>query len=528
MVAAEEAGHRSVFLPDEGATVRLAQDIAAVAKSGDLIALAGGLGAAKTSFARALIRALAGEPLLEVPSPTFALRADHPLPRIKVVHADLYRLRGAEDLEELGLDEAVDEALLLVEWPELLPADFVEDRLDVMLEIAGSGRRAEIRGRGSWPARLARTHRIREFLDSAGWSDATRQPLAGDASARAYERIALPSPPLRGRDGEGGKTRGPSPLPGPPPQGGRETAILMNAPARAEGPRVYGGRSYDAVAHRALDIQPFLAIGGALRQAGVHAPAILSFDIEAGLALLEDLGSEGILDSAGLPIMDRYEAAIDLLVYMHGRAWPEAVPLPGGESFRLPSYDHAALLIEISLFPDWFGGRGGEPAFPKEARDDFLAAWSEVLDTLSGARTWVMRDFHSPNILWQPQEAGLARVGVIDFQDALIGDPAYDVASLAQDARAPLTAADEDRLKARYIAGRRAQDPGFEMEAFGTAYAVLAAQRATKVLGIFTRLALAEGKPGYQRHRARLKALLHRTLSHPVLSRLRVWYEPYL
>ena len=139
-----------------------------------------------------------------------------------------------------------------------------------------------------------------------------------------------------------------------------------------------------------------------------------------------------------------------------------------------------------------------------------------------------MRDFHSPNILWQSQEAGLARVGLIDFQDALIGDPAYDVASLAQDARAPLTAADEDRLKARYIAGRRAQDPGFDMEAFGTAYAVLAAQRATKVLGIFTRLALAEGKPGYQRHRARLKALLHRTLSHPVLSRLRVWYEPYL
>jgi N-acetylmuramate 1-kinase len=302
----------------------------------------------------------------------------------------------------------------------------------------------------------------------------------------------------------------------------------MNAPARAEGPRIYAGRSSDAVAHRALDIRPFLAIGAELRRAGVHAPAILSFDIEAGLVLLEDLGSEGILDPAGLPIMDRYEAAIDLLVFMHGRAWPEAAPLPGGASHRLPSYDRAALLIETSLFPDWFGGHGGEPAFPREARDDFLAAWSEALDALTDARTWVMRDFHSPNILWQPQAAGLDRVGVIDFQDALIGHPAYDVASLAQDARAPLTAADEDRLKARYIAGRRAQDPGFDAEAFGTAYAVLAAQRATKVLGIFTRLALAEGKSGYQRHRARLKALLHRTLFHPVLSRLRVWYEPYL
>src|SRR5688572_8722441 len=137
-MAAEEAGRRSVFLPDEAATARLAQDIAAVAKSGDLIAFAGGLGAGKTSFARALIRALAGDPALEVPSPTFALRADHPLPRLKVVHADLYRLRGAADLEELGLEEALDEALLLVEWPELLPPDFAEDRLDVVLEIAGS------------------------------------------------------------------------------------------------------------------------------------------------------------------------------------------------------------------------------------------------------------------------------------------------------------------------------------------------------------------------------------------------------
>jgi tRNA threonylcarbamoyl adenosine modification protein YjeE len=500
MVAAEEAGPWSAFLPDEAATARLAQDIAAIARSGDVIALAGGLGAGKTSFARALIRALAGDPALEVPSPTFALRADHPLPRMKVVHADLYRLRGAGDLEELGLDEALDEALLLVEWPELLPADFAEDRLDVMLEIAGSGRRAEVSGHGSWAARLARTRRIREFLESGGWSDATRRPLAGDASARAYERVIS----------------------------GNESAVLMNAPARAEGPRTYDGRSYDAVAHRALDIRPFLAIGAELRRAGVHAPAILAFDIEAGLALLEDLGSEGMLDSAGLPILDRYEAAIDLLVFMHGRAWPEAAPLPGGESYRLPPYDRAALLIEISLFPDWFGGHGGEPAFPREARDDFLAAWSEVLGALTDDHTWVMRDFHSPNILWQPQAAGLARVGVIDFQDALIGHPAYDVASLAQDARAPLIAADEDRLKARYMAGRRAQDPGFDEEAFGAAYAVLAAQRATKVLGIFTRLALAEGKPGYQRHRARLKALLHRTLSHPVLSRLRLWYEPYL
>jgi len=151
-----------------------------------------------------------------------------------------------------------------------------------------------------------------------------------------------------------------------------------------------------------------------------------------------------------------------------------------------------------------------------------------VLDQVDDAKTWVMRDFHSPNILWQAEASGTDRIGVLDFQDALIGHPAYDVASLAQDARAPLTEEDEARLKARYVAGRRAADRAFDVEAFETAYAVFAAQRATKVLGAFTRFALVEGKPGYQRHRERLKALLRRTLLHPVLSPLRLWYDPFL
>jgi aminoglycoside/choline kinase family phosphotransferase len=119
-------------------------------------------------------------------------------------------------------------------------------------------------------------------------------------------------------------------------------------------------------------------------------------------------------------------------------------------------------------------------------------------------------------------------VGVLDFQDALMGHPAYDVASLAQDARVSLSPQQEEHLKARYVAGRKAADPYFDPDAFDAAFAVLGAQRATKVLGAFTRLALVEGKPGYQRHRERLKALLSRTLAHPVLSGLRVWYEPYL
>ncbi len=490
----------SLQLPDESATARLAEDVAAMLQPGDLIALSGGLGAGKTTFARALIRALAGDPALEVPSPTFPLSVEHTLPRLKVTHADLYRLSESRELAEIGLDEALNGGAVLVEWPEALPASVAENRVDLHLGLNGTSRRAEITAQGSWPDRLSRTQEVRAFLDRSSWKNATRIPLAGDASHRMHERVVQ----------------------------GSSTAILMNAPVREPGPPIYGDRSYDDVAHRASGVRAFVAVDLGLRDRGVHAPEILAADIDTGLVLTEDLGDERIVDQTGAPFMERYEAAIDLLVFMHGLTWPAEVELPDGSSFRIPHYDQEALLVEASLFPDWFGGQGGEPAFPPRERSAFLGAWAEVLGKVDAApATWVMRDFHSPNILWRPDAEGIARVGVIDFQDALIGHPAYDVASLVQDARVTLTHEQEAWLKSRYVARRREQDPAFDATTFESAVAVMGLQRATKVLGIFTRLALAEGKPGYQRHRQRLKHLIRSNLRHPVLSKLRVWYEPY-
>lgn len=492
---------REVHLGDEDATRRLAEDVAALLAPGDLVALHGDLGAGKTMFARAMIRALAHDPSLTVPSPTFPLRIDYPLPRFPVVHADLYRIGDPSEADELGLEDALADGALVLEWPERLDRPLSPDRVDIFLSVAGDGRRARIAAHGSWADRLARTFAVRAFLDEAAWGGARRMPLVGDASGRAYERLA--------RDDA--------------------TAILMNAPERPEGPPVHDGRSYDAVARRARSIHPFVAIAGALRQAGIHAPAVQACDLAAGVALLEDLGSEPVTDAAGRPLMERYETAVDLLAFMHERDWPEAVPLAGHAPYRLPPYDREALLVEVSLFADWHAAGDTASPFTPEERAGFLQTWSEVLAPLdSGPRTWVLRDFHSVNLLWLPREQGLWRLGVLDFQDAVMGHAAYDLASLAQDARADINAEQEAHLKRRYLKARLETFPGLDIEGFEAAYAVLATQRATKILGAFSRLAVSAGKTGYLRHVPHVRALLRRNLAHPVLSPLRLWYQPFL
>ena len=496
----------TVSLLDEAATARLAEDIAAALLPGDILALTGDLGAGKSVLARAAIRALAGQPDLSVPSPTFALRIDYPLDRFALTHVDLYRLSGEIEIDELGLEEALETGALIIEWADRLRRCLPAERLDLALEDANGGRLATLTPHGSWPARLARSGAIRAFLDGAGWSGARRVPIIGDASAKAFERVTQED----------------------------RTAILMNAPdhpenRQPESPPLDDGRSYDAVAHRAGTVGPFIAIDAELRRRGVHAPEIFATDQGAGLVLLEDLGDEGLLDAGNRAILPRYQAAIDLLIAIHGRDWPPVASAAGGVSHAVPAYDHEALLIEISLFADWFVGQFDRPGWSAADRAGFLAAWRTVLQDLdAGSETWVLRDFHSPNILWIAGEAGLDRVGVIDFQDTLRGHPAYDVASLAQDARVDLSPDQETALKARYMDGHKAADPAFDAAAFEAAYTVFGAQRATKILGAFCRLAGAGGKPGYLRHIDRAKDVLRRNLSHPVLSALRLWYAPHL
>jgi len=491
----------TVTLANEEATRRLAIDIAAALEPGDLVTLSGDLGAGKTTFARALIRYLAGDDVIEVPSPTFTFLQTYELPRFTLVHADLYRVSGSAELAELGFDDLAEGAVVLMEWPDRAAGLLPPDRLDIALTLApASGpdtRNVRCVGYGSFGPRVERIARIRAFLDESGFGDAHRQRMQGDASTRIFERLTL----------------------------GERSFVLMNAPRRPDGPPVRDGKPYSAIAHLAEDIVPYIAVAAGLRELGLSAPEILHADLDHGLIIMEDFGSERVVGGdPPAPIEERYATAIDLLAGLHGEELPDTLPVTSEFAYRLPAYEMDAFLIEAELLLDWYLISAGEP--PTAAvRAAFVSLWREaLLPAIAAPPTWVLRDYHSPNLLWLPQRHDIARIGLLDFQDALIGPAAYDVASLLQDARVDVPEATEMALLGRYVRTRLGNSSDFDTAGFTRVYATLAAQRATKVLGIFARLNRRDGKSQYLRHMPRLWRYLQRSLAHPALAALKAWY----
>ena len=494
----------NITLPDEQATARFAIDIAATLEPGDLVTLSGDLGAGKTTFARALIRYLAGNDTIEVPSPTFTLLQSYELPRFTLVHADLYRLSGAAELAELGFDDMPVGTIVLLEWPDRAAGFLPPDRLDITFTLApqlGSEvRHARVLGYGAFARRVARIGQVRDFLEESGLGDVPRRRMEGDASTRIYERLVVEE----------------------------QTMVLMNAPRRPDGPPVRDGKPYSAIAHLAEDVIPYVALAQGLRDRNLSAPAILQADLDHGLIIMEDLGNERIVEgNPPAPIEARYKIAVDLLVSLHRRKLPDRLPVAPHREYRIPSYDMEAFLIEAELLLDWYLP-SADAAAADVVREEFIALWRDALQpAIDAPPTWVLRDFHSPNLLWLPDRESVARIGLLDFQDALIGPAAYDVASLLQDARVDVPEELEVALLSRY-ARARLYDQRFDPAAFARLYATLAAQRATKILGIFARLDRRDGKPQYLRHIPRLLGYLQRSLAHPDLAPLKAWYAANL
>src|SRR5918996_3055741 len=301
-----------------------------------------------------------------------------------------------------------------------------------------------------------------DFLQRHGYGGATRTALAGDASARRYERLI----------------------------GGPKPAILMHCPPQ-------------------IRVEPFLSVADWLHGWRMSAPQVLAADAESGQVLLEDLGDDLFSRALARDGDERalYEAAVDLLMFLQSQAPPDG----------LPAYDDAWLLREASLLPEWYA--------PQAPADDYRAIWQDLLPHARvGGDGFVYVDYHADNLLWLPGRAGHARIGLLDFQDARLGPPAYDLVSLLEDARRDVPPALARAMVERYLAAR----PDLDRQAFRAAYAVLGAQRNAKILGLFWRLARRDGKPAYLALLPRVAGHLRRDLEHPLLAPLRAWFAEHV
>jgi len=505
-----EPAQLTLHVAGEAMTADLAGRLAPLTGPGDVIALIGPLGAGKTAFARAFLRAL-GE-IDEVPSPTFTLVQlyEPEGAAAPVHHFDFYRLEAPDDAYELGIEDAFADAISLLEWPERLGPLLPASRLDVSLTIPDdaeddSERIVELTGTGVWIERLqtllqslldedddgeeddadsggntadpVRLMGAVNFLNDAGWENVYMTPIAGDASFRRYYRV----------------------------EKGDDTAVLMDAPPEHE------------------DAGAFAKIARHLRGLGLSAPDIIAADEAHGFLLLEDLGDATFTRelARGVDEKNLYEAAIDVLVAIHSRAREDACP------DGLPPYGNGRLLDEAFLLPQWFvpAITDGEP-MSEDARKAYGDAWLSAFPLVHALpKTLVLRDYHVDNMIWLPEREGTARVGLLDFQDAVAGCAAYDVMSLLEDARRDIADNVRDAMLDRYFAAMGDTD----RDAFMTAFHVLGAGRHAKVIGIFTRLSVRDGKDVYLQHIPRVWRLLERAVAaEPALAPVRAWLDEYI
>lgn len=485
----------SIFLADEAETIRLGEELALTVRPGDCIALVGDLGAGKSTLARALIRAIADDEQMEVPSPTFTIVQSYAL-RFPVAHLDLYRLSDVSELDELGMDEMLSDGICLVEWPEIAESELPKDStITLRLSHQGEGRVATIEAPPKQKARLERVLAIRTFLENNGRKNVSRRYFSGDAAYRTYELVS---------DANG-------------------QSLLMDWQPPPRGPILKDGKTYAEIVHLAREVAPFVAVGSYLTENGFSTPAIIAQDLESGILLLEDMGRDSILDADGNPIEERYLESVACLASLHETPAPGQIILPNGATYEVPAFDADAMKIETSLLVDWYLPhiRGGD--VDESEKQSYFAVWDQVIAKIHDVETGLLlRDFHSPNIIWQSEKSGIQQVGIIDFQDAMLGPKAYDLASIVQDARVTISAELQTRLMRHYLDIRR-KNPAFDEQSFLKAFAIMAAQRNCKLVGIWVRLMKRDGKSGYMKHMPRTVSYLRTVLAHPDLAPLSDW-----
>ena len=345
------------------------------------------------------------------------------------------------------------------------------------------------------------------FLTAQGLGGASRQALAGDASTRRYERLH---------------------------RAGASTLIFMDQPPVESAPcppdateadrRAAG---YNAMARLAAGrVDAFVATAGWLRAQGLSAPEIIAFDAGAGLAVLEDLGDDlyANIIAGGGDEAPLYDAAIDTLVGLHRQRPPEVLRQDGAH-WPLLAYDDLALQTGGVMFLEWWPKYAGLAAFDPDAVAQWEALWAPIRARgVAGAEVFCHRDYHAENLIWLPGRSGPARVGLLDFQDAVRAHPAWDLSMLLHDGRRDVSPEREAASLAQYLSAR----PDLDGAQFLADYHALGALNCARILFIFARQVAGYGNPKYEAFMPRMWRYLNRCLAAPGMAGLQAWFDAHV
>ena len=452
-----------IFTADAAMTAAFAGALAADLRAGDTILLKGQVGAGKSHFARALIRARLGNPLEDVPSPTYTLVQTYEADPV-IWHADLYRLTAAAEVDELGLTDALPDAIVLIEWPDRMALSGSALTVTLTPTDDPEMRQIELSGEPDLLARATRAAGRATFAHAQGWGGDTQSAfLAGDASARRYYRLC--------RDDA--------------------SAVLMDTDATT--------------------LEPYLAMTKWLRARDFHAPRVLVADVDQGLALIEDLGDAQlarVIEGDPAEAEALYIRVADLLSRL--ASYP---PAPG-----IPALGTNEIGTQVQLFAEWYPIAAGANTAAQQAADQIAPLIERLHSQLccDVPPVTCLRDFHAENVILTPDD----RLGLVDFQDAVSGHPAYDLVSVLHDPRRALPKGVEQAAIDRFLAAT-----GFAPDRFNAAFALLGAQRNLRIMGIFTRLCVRDGKPRYLDFMERTWSLIRQDVSHPALAELAALIE---
>jgi len=460
--------------------------IAPIFEKGDLLALNGEIGSGKTTLSKHLINYLTETRIDEVNSPTFNLCQTYSKQDLTISHYDFYRLDSLQEIEDLDISDSIKNNFTIIEWANKFSSILPKDHIEIQIKNKSHEREYKILFHGKYTKKITNHKNRLSFLSNSNCNFKKITNMKGDASNRKYYRV----------------------------NDSKKNFVLMDA-------------SEDSIKKTTTSktITDFIVFGKYLEKIGLRVPKIYRFDIQKQLILEEDLGLTTYNELySKLSFEDLITPAIEsLLILVHSNY--RNINDLDGRAFQPHNFDEKVFINESKIFIDYYWPIVKNSICPEEEKFKFLSIMEQIYLDLSTDKTLILRDYHSPNLHYLQNEKGHRKCAIIDFQDALLGHPLYDLVSLAQDARFTISEDKEryiiDAFKDKFLFN----DFQLSRSSFNEQYQILAIQRSLKILGIFARLSLLEGKNNYIIHMPRVVNYIRRSMDCGLLHNLTHWLK---